>query len=284
MDNTQYLKDLAEAEKRNKQIELEQTRVAALKQLEDEKAKTLPTFQKQRESASNQSIIGAKNFAEFLANRGQTSHGIATQAELSRNNVLNRTTGEINTNESDYLTTYGNNVNNTNTNYANELIKARNTIDQDLATNLYNERVRQAETKRSSGSSGNGITKIANVPINYQRDVTGVSNGNKVTYNLPDGKGGIVQATFDKGTNPFTGSVNKDLLGTDGKYDASKAFSNGYQPKYIGSTPLSKSGNTLSVNGKDQNVWTTGSKYYVWDGTSNKYVQVKEENGNWVVK
>ena len=57
-------------------------------------------------------------------------------------------------------------------------------------------------------------------------------------------------------------------------------FSNGYQPKGIsGYGKLSKSGQTINVNGKTQNVWlTTGdgkTRAWYWDGKSKTYVGIK---------
>ncbi len=56
-------------------------------------------------------------------------------------------------------------------------------------------------------------------------------------------------------------------------------FSNGYQPKGIaGYGKLSKSGQTINVNGKQQNVWlTTGdgkTRAWYWDGSSRTYVGI----------
>ena len=60
-------------------------------------------------------------------------------------------------------------------------------------------------------------------------------------------------------------------------------FSNGYQPMYIGNTKLNAVGtikNTIGSYGKlptSQNVWQSGSKYYVWDGSSRKYIDVTSQ-------
>lgn len=57
-------------------------------------------------------------------------------------------------------------------------------------------------------------------------------------------------------------------------------FSNNYQPKGIsGYGKLQKSGQTINVNGKQQNVWlTTGdgkTRAWYWDGSSRTYVGIK---------
>jgi hypothetical protein len=96
MDNIQYLKDLAAAEKRNKQTELEQAKAEALSKLDLQETTAKKTATTKRQEADTSSQIGAKNFAEYLANRGLTNAGIAAEAEMSRNNVLNRDINTIN--------------------------------------------------------------------------------------------------------------------------------------------------------------------------------------------
>ena len=82
MDNTEYLKQLAETEKKNKQIQLEQAKAAALQEVQQQEAATMPTFQTKKQQANVASQISAKNLAEYWANRGQTQAGISAQAEL----------------------------------------------------------------------------------------------------------------------------------------------------------------------------------------------------------
>ena len=82
--------------------------------------------------------------------------------------------------------------------------------------------------------------------------------------------GDDTQQSNGKTVNPYTGTRNSDADKDWG------TFSNGYQPKGIsGYGTVSKSGDTISVNGKTQNVWKTpdGSKWY-WDGRSNQYVRI----------
>lgn len=78
--------------------------------------------------------------------------------------------------------------------------------------------------------------------------------------------------------NPYavTGSAIAALTG--GLSDAQKygTFSNGYQPKGIsGYGTLSKTGDTMDVKGKTQNIWKTpdGTRW-VWDGSSRTYKQI----------
>ena len=109
---------------------------------------------------------------------------------------------------------------------------------------------------------------------------------------------------FDKGTNPYTGTINKDALGPDGSL---QVFDNGFQPNNIGGKPISTidAGNgqevKIDVNGDILRIWkttdtktykdkgskwnpfdtktktTTTNKYYYWDAPTNKYQSVPSE-------
>lgn len=148
-DNTQYLKELAEAEKRKKQTELDQARAEATLQYENEQNIAKPKYTEQRQQANVQSQVGAKNLAEFWARRGQTNQGISAQAELSRGNALAGTIGGINRNENEYMGQLQNQYNTANRDINNQLTNAYSNIDTNLQNNLYNENVRvQQETAK----------------------------------------------------------------------------------------------------------------------------------------
>lgn len=320
MDNTEYLKQLADTEKKNKQMELDQAKASALLSLQEQQKKAEPTYQAQRQQANIQSQIGAKNFAEFLAARGQTNQGISTQYEMSRQNSLGNALAGIDTAQNTFNTEIQNKVGETEQNYQNNLLNSTNQIDQNLNTNLYNERIRQNEAaiaekkyqdqlkqqafennmqvknfnRLSSGGSGGGKTtkptiyKGVMIPYEYAvgNQIKGVESGtNTIRYQV-----GNDFVEFQKGTNPFTGTKNKDIL-TKGKLDLSKTFSNTYQPNNIGGIPLKTTGKkaVIKVNGNEyeQNIYAIAKKdtgdwwnpfdtkmvntYYCWDGQNNKY-------------
>lgn len=88
-------------------------------------------------------------------------------------------------------------------------------------------------------------------------------------------------------TNPYTGTVNPDTR--YGVFNYNKT-GHGYQPDNVNGAKLSKSGKTVSqmlqttgntgstgVNIDDQNVWQANNKFYVWDGSMNKYVDITSE-------
>ena len=85
--------------------------------------------------------------------------------------------------------------------------------------------------------------------------------------------------------NPYTGTINPDAK--NGVFEWSENPGSGYQPNNIGGVKLKKSGSTVSqllgttgntgasgINIDNQNVWTANNRYYVWDGSQNKYVDI----------
>lgn len=59
-------------------------------------------------------------------------------------------------------------------------------------------------------------------------------------------------------------------------------FSNKYQPRYVNNIKLSATGNkvgnlydnTTNTAFGNQNIWSAGNKYYVWDGTIRNYIDI----------
>lgn len=317
MDNTEYLKQLAETEKKNKQIELEQAKAAALKSIGQQEATTMPTFTAQKKQASVQSQLGAKNLAEYWANRGQTQAGISAQAELSRQNALTGQLSGIGQNEAAQQLAFNQARDTAGTEYQNQMTNFSNQVDQELATNLYNDKLAQQEAaakaaqqafenqmdvlnynlkvnnQSGGGSGGSGGTaktgilpldkvgKYANVTIPYSTSTTNrpivsnVRNGDKVTYNLANGS----QITFDLGTNPYTGTLNKDAVETISGVKTLKTFANGYQPNNVNGTKLVNTGAVVNNNSINEQVrvWTTGDgNFYYWDSSKNKYQKLTQ--------
>lgn len=104
------------------------------------------------------------------------------------------------------------------------------------------------------------------------------------------GGGGIPVSITDTNTpqiktNYYSGAINPDTqYGTFGTKDANGVA---YQPNNIGGQPLSSSKKTVSqlaggkgnanssgVNVDNQTVWKLNGKYYIWNGSKNKYEQV----------
>ena len=120
-----------------------------------------------------------------------------------------------------------------------------------------------ASRSSSGGSSGGGSSYSSGV----------VAYGTLVN-SYGDGSGNIIYVDSNGNTykmkagyNPYTGTKNSDV--------SNGTFSNGYQPNNVNGDKLSSTGTKATVNGQAQNIWQTKvgqtTKYYVWDGTTNKY-------------
>jgi len=247
MDTAQYLKDLAAAEKKQKQTELDQARAQALTEVQRTEAQLMPQFTKQKQQASVQSQLGAKNFAEFLAQRGQTRAGLATQGELSRQNVLGRQIGEIGTAENQAVQQFGQQRADIGTQYQQNLTSAYGDIESSLRNSLFQlaqqreaEAKAQAEARRSSARS--------------------YASGGTTGFDFTDTP---EQPAAQKG----------QLNGMPKSTQQYGVFSNGFQPRGItGHGKLSKTGDQVRVGKATQNIWkaTDGSRWY-WDGITKTY-------------
>lgn len=124
-----------------------------------------------------------------------------------------------------------------------------------------------------------GTLKDNGVAVYYETD----SKGNPVTRYVDRNSG--KSTTMARGVNPYsTGEINRDLLDENGNYDVKKAFSNGYQPNNIGGKKLVKVGTIdLPEVGRTQNVFKTpDGKCWTWNGSENKYAQLKRSGSGWV--
>ena len=143
-----------------------------------------------------------------------------------------------------------------------------------------------------SGSKGGGSNVTLDESGNLKEGYTTTNaayfdddgNFKKATFSKYDDDGNAVwyidgkTVVRQKGANPYTGTINPDLLNRKGKYDPDNAFSaTPYQPNNINGKKLSKSGIKDFVNGVEQNVWKTpDGKLWIWDGTQNKYLSYTE--------
>lgn len=113
------------------------------------------------------------------------------------------------------------------------------------------------------------------------------SGNNDFTSNSSNSNYGTASNGRTIVANPYTNTVNSDAKYGVFSYNGTDT---GYQPNNVGGAKLSKTGKTVSellgttgnqgstgINIDKQNVWTTGNKYYVWDGTLNKYVDITSE-------
>ncbi len=256
-----------------------------------------------------QKLINEKQIAEKNANLGLTDSGLnrtqQTAAQLSyanqkgdidiaRQNAIDNLTLELssalteieNNRNGDLLTANEEWENNAyslaQTNYNNDITALTNQItsaDEQLsaieqaqleADTAVQKALLEAANNTSGSSNNSAIYKI-----NYGElaNTTYASNGNVVYTDINGNK-----VTMRSGTNPFTNTINKDVLDEWGEYDKSKVFSNGYQPNNINGKQLKQYGGaTINFNGNIQKVWTTNDEdCYYWDGSANKYIKMSE--------
>lgn len=122
-------------------------------------------------------------------------------------------------------------------------------------------------------------------------DYTGKLSDNGVSvYKNSEGKFVYKDSNSDKkvvldaGISPYTGKMNDDLLDEHGEYDPSRAFDNGYQPRYFGDTKLkaakwTSDGSTATYpfHGNPQTIWKANGKLYHWERDENRYIEFTEE-------
>lgn len=98
-DPTAQINALKEAQKAQSIASLSAKRDTALSSLNAEKAKITPMYYDKRNQTSTASQMQAKNFGEYMANRGLTNSGTNAQAELTRNSTLQGNIGALNRQE-----------------------------------------------------------------------------------------------------------------------------------------------------------------------------------------
>lgn len=158
--------------------------------------------------------------------------------------------------------------------------EAKRQYDEQMAFSKEQYEYQKAQAEAAASRNSGGNTSYANGGDDsgafHQAVYRRSTEGGNIIWEI-NGK----EIEVEAGVNPYTGTKNTDILGTDKKgntiIDPSKVFRNGYQPNNINGQKLSKSGITDVVNGVTQNVWKTpDGKLWIWDGTKNKYLQYEE--------
>lgn len=210
--------------------------------------------------------------AEIAYNALQTQLELSLQGFQYKNDLLQTQIQQQQNTEDRYYTRWQDVLNQMNT--ENQLKENIRQYEQNLAYQKERDRIADAQWQKeynlslasrssSSGSSGGGSSYSSGV----------VAYGTLVN-SYGDGSGNIIYVDSNGNTykmkagyNPYTGTKNSDV--------SNGTFSNGYQPNNVNGDKLSSTGTKATVNGQEQNIWQTKvgqtTKYYVWDGTTNKY-------------
>ena len=139
-------------------------------------------------------------------------------------------------------------------NTENALAEQKRQYDQSLAfqKEQFDWQKEQAKLSASGGGSSGGSSRRSSSGKSSKKSSKKSSSG----------------STTLKKTNTLSGDAKK--YGT---------FSNGYQPKGIsGHGTLKKSGDSIVLNGKKQNIWrASDGTYWYWNGSKGKYVRCVTE-------
>ena len=90
-----YIEELTKAQRQSVLAGLDKARRQAVSALQAEKAQIQPQYYDKRNQANVAMNQAGRNFAEFLAQRGLQSSGVAAQGELSNLSAYQRTLGEL---------------------------------------------------------------------------------------------------------------------------------------------------------------------------------------------
>ena len=141
----QDLDRLTQAQRQAQVDQLKAARTKALANLDAQEQTIKPYYQTARNQTAASSQQGARNFAEYLANRGLTNSGAAAQGEINRLSSLNNNLGNLNTAEANALRDIANQRTAVENDYVAGLANANNAITNNYYNNLlnYNEQQRQ---------------------------------------------------------------------------------------------------------------------------------------------
>ncbi len=143
-----YREDLDRLTSAQRQAQVDQLKAArtkALANLDVQEQQIKPLYQTARNQTAAASQQGARNFAEYLANRGLTNSGAAAQGEINRQSALMNNLGNLNTQEANALRDIANQRTAVENDYVAGLANANNAITNNYYNNLlnYNEQQRQ---------------------------------------------------------------------------------------------------------------------------------------------
>lgn len=166
--------------------------------------------------------------------------------------------------------------------YQNYIKEQQDKLNREFEERRFQEQIRNSNMSRSYYEP----QSFKDQAMPYTLGATPVLNSKTGRVTYTDNYGNKYE--FSQGVNPWTGGVNKDTQ-SNNVFDPNKVFngaSGGYQPNNIGGKKLTavKAANgteNLKVfwdnAGQWQNVYTLpNGNHYVWDGKSNKYVQLSK--------
>lgn len=270
------LNRLKEQQKQSAIADLENQRNQSLSDLKAEEATIKPTYYKKKDTANVQNQVAAKNFHEYLVNSGRSNSGIGAQYEMSRQNSLQRSLNDLNTQEAADLADIARRRTDVNNAYSSGLTSANAQIEANYITNLLNERQKAWERQQAEKEFNESVRQF-NASLAASRSSSGRSSSSSKKYEV--------------NTDYYQGDLNSDAQ--YGTFSTKDKNGISYQPNNIGVDKdgnvkyLKSSGKTVAemygagslvgstgANLDNQTVWKYGKNYYIWDGSQNQYVKM----------
>lgn len=251
--------------------DLQNTRNQALSNLAAERSANAATYNQQRSTANAQNRLSARNFQEYLASTGRANSGLSAQARMQNANNLNTNLNSLNVGEAGALADINRRTTLANDAYNTGLAGANAQIEANYIQNLLNERQKEYQRQLQERQFQEQIRQF-NENMALQRQ--------QLQSRFSSGSGGGGSSSGSGANLDSIGFTDSSNTSNSSNQDAAKlfgTFSNGYQPKgIVGYGKLSKSGDTIDVNGKTQNVWKTpDGKLWYWDGKNRTYEMLR---------
>lgn len=284
---------------------LNQQRDAALNELNAQRQSAIDQLNKNKETASETAATDARqaNINRLLSLRDNQSAlnraGLGTQGIVgsqvnSINNSYGRNLNDILNRKADELQNIDSQIGDTNLQFDTNISNTNAQYDSNLA----NTRAQLEEQARQAGlqayqnyyNAQQAAWEKEMQEKQYQESVRQYNTNLALQQKQFSDSQKVPQIH----TNYYSGNINEDAL-TNGKIDETKVFKtkdkNGvyYQPNNIGGVKVKSTGkkakdlygsnatNSSGVNIANQTVWECNGKYYVWNGSKNKYEQVAKK-------
>lgn len=279
--NYDYEADLNRLKEQQKQAaiaDLDKQKNQSLSDLNAEEATIKPTYYKKKDTANVQNQLAAKNFHEYLVNSGRSNSGIGAQYEMSRQNSLQRSLNDLNTQEAADLADIARRKTDVNNAYNSGLTSANAQIEANYITNLLNERQKAWEREQAEKQFNESVRQF-NASLAASRSSSSRSSSSSSSKK------------YEVNTPYYQGDLNSDAK--YGTFSTKDKNGISYQPNNIGVDKdgnikyLKSSGKTVAemygagslvgstgANLDNQTVWKYGKNYYIWDGSQNQYIKM----------
>lgn len=301
---SQYLIDQQNQAKQNTLDALENQRTNSINNLNASKDTINQTALDNAKQANINRMLSLKDNNSAMNRAGLSSQGVVGSQVNSINNNYGTNLNEILKNKANQLQDVDNQINSTNLQYDTNRINSINEYDGNIAS-LQNQIDQQAlsqyntiyqqilaqkqqewQNQQAEAERQEAIRQF-NEQMAYQKardaesDRQAWAKINTSNYGSFSGSDNSKKVK----TSYYEGNINPDTqYGTFGTLDKNGVK---YQPNNVGGVKLSNSGYKMSdlfdtgnigstgVNVDNQKVWKTANgKYYVWDGSQNKYIDL----------